>query len=120
MKLVADSGLWTTGPLVAPSPLVAVLEAPSGGLPPGDIAIMYLASLDPGRAIGAIERRLASLDEHIAELEATPKHPNVIGVDLAIERRLVLLRADRDWFRGLTARLRSGSLNSIGVLTASS
>ncbi|WP_123027820.1 hypothetical protein [Mycolicibacterium stellerae] len=26
MKLVADSGLWSTGPLVAPSPLVAVLE----------------------------------------------------------------------------------------------
>ena len=26
MKLVADSGLWSTGPLVAPLPLVAVLE----------------------------------------------------------------------------------------------
>jgi hypothetical protein len=26
MKLVADSGLWSTGPLVAPGPLVAVLE----------------------------------------------------------------------------------------------
>ena len=26
MRLVADSGLWSTGPPVAPSPLVAVLE----------------------------------------------------------------------------------------------
>ena len=26
MRLVADSGLWSTGPLVAPTPLVAVLE----------------------------------------------------------------------------------------------
>ncbi len=26
MKLVADSGLWSTGPLLAPTPLVAVLE----------------------------------------------------------------------------------------------
>ena len=26
MKLVADSGLWSTGPLVAPTPVVAVLE----------------------------------------------------------------------------------------------
>jgi len=26
MRLVADSGLWSTGPLVAPAPLVAVLE----------------------------------------------------------------------------------------------
>jgi hypothetical protein len=26
MKLMSDSGLWSTGPLVAPSPLVAVLE----------------------------------------------------------------------------------------------
>ncbi len=26
MKLVADSGLWSTGPLVAPTPFAAVLE----------------------------------------------------------------------------------------------
>lgn len=31
MRLVADSGLWSTGPLVAPTPLVAVLEV-SGGV----------------------------------------------------------------------------------------
>ena len=90
--------------------LVAVLEEPSGGLPPGDIAIMYIASLDSARAVEALARRIASLDEHIAELEATPRHPNVIGVDLAIERRLVLLRADREWFRDLVNRLRTGSL----------
>lgn len=97
--------------------LVTVLEEPNAGLPPGDIAIMYIASLDPARAAEALERRISSMDEHIAELEGTPKHPNVIGVDLAIERRLTLLRADREWFHNLVARLRTGSLTPDEVLT---
>ena len=42
MKLVADSGLWSTGPLVAPSPLVAVLEV-SG-------AVLSWAIDEPGPA----------------------------------------------------------------------
>lgn len=90
--------------------LLAVLEEPSASLPPGEIAIMYIAALDTPSAIGAIERRILAMDEHIAELEATPLHPTVIGVDLAIERRLLLLRAERDWFRSLVERLRSGRL----------
>lgn len=100
--------------------LVAVLGEPSGGLPPGDIAVMYIASLEPERAAEALQRRIASLDEHIAELEATPKHPQVIGVDLAIERRLVLLRADREWFLRLVDLLRAGSLTPAEVLATSS
>jgi DNA-binding PadR family transcriptional regulator len=90
--------------------LVSVLEEPSGSLPPGEIAVMYIASLDPEAAIGALERRLTAMDEHIAELEEAPKHPTVIGVDLAIERRLTLLRADREWFANLVERLRQGAL----------
>lgn len=90
--------------------LVSVLEEPSSSLPPGEIAVMYIASLAPEAAIGAIERRLAAMDGHIAELEEAPMHPTVVGVDLAIERRLTLLRADRDWFRTLVNRLRAGAL----------
>lgn len=90
--------------------LVAVLADPSATLPPGDIAVMYVASLAPSDAIAALERRIEAMDEHIAELESTPLHPNVIGVDLAIERRLTLMRADREWFQSLITRLRAGRL----------
>jgi DNA-binding PadR family transcriptional regulator len=104
-----------TGTALMHEMLVTVLEEPNAGLPPGDIAVMYIASLDPDRAADALDRRITVLEEQISELEAAPKHPNVIGVDLAIERRLTLLRADRDWFRDLIARLRTGMLSPAEV-----
>lgn len=98
--------------------LVAVLQEPSESLPPGDIAVMYIAALDTDTAISALEQRVATMDEQVAELESAPRHPNVVGVDLAIERRLTLMRADRDWFRGVIERLRSGAVVPRGILTA--
>ncbi|MGV0603957.1 hypothetical protein [Mycolicibacterium sp. XJ1904] len=52
MRLMADSGLWTTGPLVAPAPLVAVLEVSGAVLSwtvdePTDAEIAFT---DPARA----------------------------------------------------------------------
>lgn len=90
--------------------LVEVLRRPAEGLPPGDIALMYIAHMDPKVATQALEERIAGMTEEIAELEATPKHPNVIGVDLAIQRRLILLRADREWFLQLVDRIRDDAL----------
>jgi hypothetical protein len=53
MKLVAESGLWSTGPLVAPSPLVAVLEV-SGAVMSwtidGEPAAAAITFTDVGRA----------------------------------------------------------------------
>lgn len=98
--------------------LVAVLQEPSQSLPPGDIAVMYIAALDTDAAIEALERRVAAMDEHVTELESTPLHPTVVGVDLAIERRLTLMRADLDWFRGVIDRLRGGEVVPRAVLAA--
>ena len=50
MKLIADAGLWSTGPLVAPTPLVAVLEVSGAVLSwaiddePGAAAITFTDS----------------------------------------------------------------------------
>ncbi|MBV9514084.1 MAG: hypothetical protein JO280_08620, partial [Mycobacteriaceae bacterium] len=55
MKLVADSGLWTTGPRVAPSPLAAVLEVSGAVLswtiddPRGSVGTR-ITFTDPNRA----------------------------------------------------------------------
>jgi DNA-binding PadR family transcriptional regulator len=99
--------------------MTAVLQQPVEGLPPGDIAVMYIHFLDPEKAIAALEQRVATMDAQIGELAAAPKHPNVIGVDLAIERRLALLRTDRDWFVRLIERLRSGEIAMPGVVASS-
>lgn len=90
--------------------MVLLLQEPVDNVPPGDIAVMYIASIDPDVAIGALEKRIDRMDAQIAELEGTPKHPNVIGVDLAIERRLTILRADREWFVGIVERIRTGGI----------
>jgi DNA-binding PadR family transcriptional regulator len=96
--------------------LATVLEQPVDGLPPGDIAIMYIHFLDPESSIAALEKRVATMDAQIQELAATPKHPNVIGVDLAIERRVGLLRADREWFAGLIERIRNGEIPAMDMV----
>jgi DNA-binding PadR family transcriptional regulator len=96
--------------------MAAVLAQPVEGLPPGDIAVMYINFMDPEKAASALENRIAAMDAQIEDLTATPKHPNVIGVDLAIERRIGLLRADRDWFAGLIQRLRNGELSGPGLV----
>lgn len=98
--------------------LISVLQEPGESLPPGDIAVMNIAVLDTDAAIEALERRVAAMDEHITELESTPLHPNVVVVDLAMERPLTLMRADRDWFRGVVDRLRAGEVGPRGVLAA--
>jgi hypothetical protein len=55
MRLVTDSGLWTTGPVLAPAPLVAVLEVSGAVLswvvddPPGDTAT-HITFTDVARA----------------------------------------------------------------------
>ncbi len=85
--------------------LRANLETPDrlGGA--GDIGMMFLDSLPEGDALALLERRLVQLDEQIAAYERAPKHEHGLGVDLALDRQLTLLRADRAWLDSVIARL---------------
>lgn len=76
---------------------------------PGDIGLMFLDQLPRHEVIEGLRERLARIEEQIAGLEQVPRHGHGIGVDLAVEHKLVLLRADRDWLRGVIERLTSGS-----------
>ncbi|MBX5445389.1 PadR family transcriptional regulator [Sphaerobacter sp.] len=76
---------------------------------PGDVGLMFLDQLPRDEVIEGLRMRLARVDEQIAELEQVPPHGHGIGVDLAVEHKLVLLRADRDWLRGVITRLDAGS-----------
>jgi DNA-binding PadR family transcriptional regulator len=83
-----------------------LLANPEQREPPGDHALMFIDSLAHATAARAIEERVAALDREIARLEASPPHEVGIGVDLAIDRRAALARADRDWFIAALDRVR--------------
>lgn len=72
---------------------------------PGDIAIMFLDDLPHEEAESLLRERLAKLEEMIALHEGAPRHERGIGVDLALERHIALLRADRDWLLTVLRRL---------------
>lgn len=72
---------------------------------PGDIGLMFLDHLPQAEVVDLLRARLARVEEQIAEQERVPPHGHGFGVDLAVEHRLVLQRADRDWLRGVIARL---------------
>jgi DNA-binding PadR family transcriptional regulator len=87
--------------------LRTILSRPEIVTPPGDIALMFIDHLDRAEALAAIEQRIAALQAEIEQMEAMPPHEVGIGVDLAIARRLALLRADRDWFSAVRERVTS-------------
>lgn len=63
----------------------------------GGIALMFLDDLPEAERHTLIAERLRHLEDLIATYEAAPKHEYGVGVDLAIEQQLHLLRAERDW-----------------------
>lgn len=96
----------TTGQQQFMTMLSTILSEPEIVTPPGDIALMFIDNLDRAEALAAIEQRIAALQAEIEQMEAMPPHEVGIGVDLAIARRLALLRADRDWFSAALVRIR--------------
>lgn len=70
-----------------------------------DIALMFVDWLDGDQAVELLRERIRRLRETAARLSATPSHKDAPGVDLALERKLTLLRAEQEWLEGLIARL---------------
>lgn len=74
----------------------------------GDIGLMFLDHLPREEVLSCLTERLAALEDRLEMQTKTPQHGHGIGVDLAVEHIQVLLRADRDWLRGVIDRLRNG------------
>ena len=81
----------------------------------GDIGAMFVDELPRDEACSLLGQRLARLEEQIALYERTPPHGHGLGVDLAIERVLCQLRADRDWLRRALLRLAAGTGSAAGA-----
>ena len=63
----------------------------------GGIALMFLDDLPAAERVDLTRQRLAKLEELVAMFERAPKHSHGLGVDLAVEQQLYILRAERDW-----------------------
>ncbi len=58
---------------------------------------MFLDDLPADEQAALARQRADRLEALIASYEAAPKHEYGVGVDLAIDQQLHLLRAEREW-----------------------
>jgi DNA-binding PadR family transcriptional regulator len=63
----------------------------------GNVALMFLDDVPHDEQLRLVEQRLSNLDQLIATYASAPKHEHGMGVDLAIEQQLHLLRAEHEW-----------------------
>lgn len=71
----------------------------------GDVGLMFLDALPLSEALPLLQQRLEAVREQVNQLSKVPAHKIGLGVDLAIEHQLVLLRADETWLTDLIQRL---------------
>ncbi len=71
----------------------------------GDVGLMFLDAIPLSDALPLLQQRLDAVREQLAQLSKVPAHNIGLGVDLAIEHQIVLLRADETWLDGLIQRL---------------
>jgi DNA-binding PadR family transcriptional regulator len=71
----------------------------------GDIGLMFLDELPLEEATALLRERRRKLAERIVSYEQAPKHDLGMGVDLALEHALALMRADYAWLESTLARL---------------
>jgi DNA-binding PadR family transcriptional regulator len=71
-----------------------------------DVGLLFLDHLPREEAATALTLRLGELGELLAMHEQLPPHGQGLGVDLALEHFIVVLRAERDWLSATLMRLR--------------
>jgi DNA-binding PadR family transcriptional regulator len=72
---------------------------------PESAALMFMSELELPERIKCLETRLGQLKIHIVNLGQVPVHKS--AVNLALERQLVLLKADHDWLEQVLNNLKS-------------
>ncbi|MEU8236699.1 PadR family transcriptional regulator [Actinoplanes missouriensis] len=90
--------------------LLETLPEPAREFPEFPVALAFLPMLSPDETAGLLRRRLTTLEERAAgiEAQAPPGLPRLFLVE--DEYRVVLLRAEIAWLRALTADLEAGRL----------
>lgn len=76
-----------------------ILSCPGDMVPEGNIGIMFLDHLSPSEVVECLNQRLKKIEERLEMYANIPLHGDQqgMGVDLAINHRIRLMTADRDW-----------------------
>lgn len=70
-----------------------------------DIALMFLDWLERDRVVSLLRQRASKLQALADQLCATPRHKDAPAVDYAVQRKLALLQAEKEWIFDLISRL---------------
>jgi DNA-binding PadR family transcriptional regulator len=70
-----------------------------------DVGLLFLDHLPRDEVISALTVRLGELGELLAMHEQAPPHGQGLGVALALDHFIVILRAERDWLAATLPRL---------------
>lgn len=83
------------------------LANPEFAVPEGNIGIMFLDHLSIPEVLECLNQRLKKIEENLEMYSHIPRHGDQqgMGVDLAIEHRIRLMTADRDWLLETIERL---------------
>jgi len=73
--------------------------------PSGNIGIMFLDHLPQSEVIECLTSRLVKVNEMLKALEQVPPHKHGVGVDLALDHRLTIMRCNRDWLENTIKKL---------------
>lgn len=75
------------------------LSSPEMTVPEGNIGIMFLDHLSLADVVECLDQRLHKIEEKLRVYANIPKHGEQqgLGLDLAIDHRITLMTADRDW-----------------------
>ncbi|QQE79900.1 PadR family transcriptional regulator [Alicyclobacillus sp. SO9] len=74
---------------------------------PYDIGLMFLDALSQEEALAAVKTRIEKLQYWTEMYENAPRHGFGVGVDLAVEHRLMLVKAELDWLKSVRNRIGS-------------
>jgi DNA-binding PadR family transcriptional regulator len=70
-----------------------------------DVGLLFLDHLPRAEVTEILTERLGELNELLTTHEQVPPHGQGLGVDLALEHFVAILRAERDWLAEILPRL---------------
>lgn len=82
----------------------------------GDIGLMFLDHLPINKAIEALEERLNQTMDIVMMLEETPSHGKGTGIDIAIEHKITMLKAEVSFIEKTVEKLhlkKQGNIETI-------
>lgn len=72
----------------------------------GDIGLMFIDHIPLNQALSALENRLQESKKTVTILKQTPSHGAGIGVDLAIQHKIIMLEAENSFLEKTVAHLK--------------